>query len=160
MILRLRILSIWVTVVLGLCQLSHFRVRKTRPRQLMWLIQGHRDGSLLCWEARVLSGPVSRNLTCELGSHLMCWFFSMYLLRCILCPCLPGSVSRKLDHPLYHLATSWCQRKVGVFSLCVLSLVFVVAMLLRNGYDSSQVAFLLRLRFLWDCNHNSSSILL
>lgn len=48
--------------VLWLCHLSHFRVKKPRPRQRKWLIQGHRDGSLLCWEACVLSQAWSEKL--------------------------------------------------------------------------------------------------
>lgn len=90
-----------------------------------------------------LSGRVSKNLICELGSHLLFWLFSVYLLTCILCPSLPCFVFRKLrpppPPPRFQLMLE------GIFIFHILSgqtLFFAVAVLLRNGHDSSQGASL------------------
>lgn len=139
---------------LWLCQLFHFRVKKTKAqttevahsRPQRWV-----SSVLGCLYS--LSGSVSKTYICELGSHLLCWLFSVYLLTCILCPSLPCSVSRKLGPPPPPPSFQLMLEGVFIFHIRSGQALFItVAMLLKNGHDSSQVAsFLLLMEFQSHC---------
>lgn len=139
----------------------HFRVKKQGPANWSGSFKAT-EMDLFCARRPVFSLRLcQRKLICELGSHLLCWLFSVYLLRGIFCPCLPCSVSRKLGPPPLPLSFQPMPEKGwGIYPPHSFRSSFGFHSSSGMAMTPSQVASLPRLQFLQDSSHTSSSLLL